>query len=239
MKKTFTLFLFFFLPFILLSQVKDTIIQSRTFLDVEAGFSFPAGASYPAMDTVDSKSGFARTGYYFNIALILASKKDLKVGLEYCFQKNPFDKKSKPYHVNGSKTSLGSNGWINHYLMPGLFYFHDEKSFSYSVRVLVGLIFSSSSVFRFVNASTKAEETGVGYGIGYGLNVGIGYNISPRVTVNIHGGYLGGVPVYSKSISSGYDTSNNNNNIYFPPYKIKIKKIVSTFNAGAGVTIKL
>ncbi len=245
MKKVPLSFLLLLLPFIVFPQqiVKDTVRKTHLFLDVSIGASIPVGNYTSEKDATisTSKSGFATTGMILNAALFFLGKSDFSLGIRYTYQNNPFRESAKKLVLPNSKDSLGSGGWKNHYLMPGIFFMHQENRLSYDAQILAGLILSNSPVFQYMDPLSALQKSAVAYGWAFGLNVGFGYNISPKVTLKVNAGYLTGFPTFSKDIPSQFlefDTVTQMN-IYSAPRKINIKKVVSAFNVGAGLLIKL
>jgi hypothetical protein len=85
---------------------------------------------------------------------------------------------------------------------------------------------------------TPSSNTGAGLGIGIQLNAA--YTISRRVSLQLNVEYLQGYPKIHRQYGAqivGIDTGYHI--IYSPPVTIETKRVLSSFNIGAGVIVKL
>jgi hypothetical protein len=211
------------------------------YLEASAGVSFPIGNSYPSIDTKNDNSGYAGTGFLFQLNGDWPGSHDLGLGFQYDFQNNPIKSSARNLIPEGTDTlPLGSGSWSNHYLLIGPVFVKELHKFQISARVVVGLVLATGPPFRYYDPVNMKSANGTGVGFGYSLNAGFGYAVSKRVSLKVNAGYLGGTPKFSTSVGThivGVDTSG----IYIWSGKtdISIKKIISALSLSAGAVIKL
>lgn len=244
MKKILFSGVFLFFPLFLFTQEKQPGDSTRTpkrfYLDISGGGSVPLGRSYPSFDKDKERAGYAATGYFVQANLSWLGKRDFGIAFQYTFQRNPLRDTAENIVPYGTKYQLGTGGWSNNYLLIGPVYLKSFNKFLLQTEAMIGVVFSFCTVFSDTDPVTGENHSNIGAGFGYSLRVGLGYNITPRLTIMANLNYLGGLPAISKEYQPqiiGYD-SITNEQIYSALTEVKIKKTVSTFNAGIGLIYK-
>jgi hypothetical protein len=244
MGKVFFLSCFLFVPFLIFSQEigkkTDSVPANRVFLDVSGGLSFPLGA-YANTDVNNSGSGFAARGVLAQINLDWLGKNDFGLAVQYSFQRNPLKSSVRNDTLSGMGQALGTGAWTNNYLMAGLAVVKFIHKVYIEGRALIGIVLSSSPVFRTMDPVYKTLDSNTGTGFAYGLQVGAGYAVSPRVTVKANIEYLACNPAIHHQYGAqviGTD-SITGRFIYSAPISFDTKITVSSLFVKAGLVFKL
>lgn len=243
MTKILLLTCLLFLPFLIFSQekVKKTNADSagRVYLDACGGLSIPLG-SYSKTDVKNSGSGFATLGFLGQVNLDWIGKGNYGIGLQYTFQNNTLKSVVKNDTLPGMSQALGTGSWSNHYLMTGLVVLKFIHKIYIEGKALIGVVISSSPVFKTVDPIYKTPSTNRGIGLAYGIQAGVGYTVSPRVTVKASLEYLLGNPKihHQYGAQQTLDTITGTL-IYSAPVTLETKRTVSALLIKAGIVVKL
>lgn len=244
MKIAFLLTFILIMPFLIFSQETrkkaDSTAINRIFVDVSGGPSFPM-SYYARIDTKATTSGFAAQGYVAQVNLDWMGKKNTGFAIQYTFQNNPINHSVKNDTLEGTSKPLGSGSWTNNYLMAGIVYMNFIKKVYIEGRALFGIILSSSPLFSTVDPAYHTQSSNTGVGTAYGAQFGIGYQVSKRVTVKGNVEFTLGNPSIHRQYNTGIIgvDSTTGKFIYSAPIDINTKKTIYSFNAKAGLVIKL
>jgi hypothetical protein len=242
MNKHFILFFLLILPFIALSQQSQTVpLSSSTkgvYLDISAGLSQPLG-DYAGSDAGSDRSGFSRSGLLAQVACEWMGKKDFGVAVQYAFQLNPMKKTARDLVLPTMTDSLGSGDWANHYLMVGPVYVKYFKKILFEAKILIGVIISSSPLFKTEDQELKAVSNNTGTGLAGGVGAGAGYRVSSTVTLKLNAEYLFGTPKIHRQYGGQVVGDTLGALVYSPTNNFDTKKVVSSFNLGLSVIIKI
>jgi opacity protein-like surface antigen len=246
MKNNVLLTLTLFLPFFLFSQepVKraDTIKNGALYLDFSAGLSQPLG-NYASTDLKNSDAGFATPGSVLQLNLDWIGKNNFGLAFQYTYQRNSLSSSVKNDTLSGSgmpNVPIGVGYWTNHYLMAGLTILHFIHKVYLEGRALVGVVISSSPVFRTMDPVSHNVSGNVGTGYAGGVQIGVGYALNPRVTLKANIEYLYGKPGINKQYQ-GEMVLDTVTGTLMPTSLVKIetKRPLSALLIKAGVVIKL
>jgi opacity protein-like surface antigen len=243
MTKILLLTCLLFLPFLIFSQetVKkaDSAVAGGLYLDVSGGLSFPLG-SYANANVKNPGSGFANQGFLAQVNLDWIGKDNYGLALQYTFQLNPLKSSVKNDTLIGMYQALGTGSWSNHYLMTGLVVLKFIHKFYLEGKALVGIVLSSSPVFKTVDPGSHNPSNNIGTSLAWGVQVGAGYAVSPRVTVKASLEYLQGNPKihyqYTQPITLDTTTGTL---MYSAPVTMETKRTVSALLVKAGIVVKL
>ncbi len=231
-----------FLPVLIFSQEKvkkakaDT--TGRIYLDASGGISIPLG-SYASGDLNNSGSGFATLGFLGQVNLDWIGKDNYGLGLQYTFQHNVLKSFVKGEKQKGLDQPLETGSWSNHYIMAGLVVLKFFHKVYFEGKILAGVIFSSSPIFKTVDPETHNPSNNTGTGFAWGIQAGVGYAVSPRVTVKASLEYLAGNPkIHHQSVQQTLDTVTGTI-IYFAPINADTKRSISSFLIKTGVVVRL
>ena len=243
MRKSLLLSCILFLPVLIFSQenVKktDSTKAGKLYIDASGGLSLPLG-SYANTDVKNSGSGFASPGFLAQFNLDWISKDNYGLGLQYTFQFNSLKSSVKNETLSGMNQALGTGSWSNHYLMTGLVVLKFVHKVYIEGKALIGVILSSSPVFKTVDPVYKTPSTNIGTGFAYGVQMGAGYAVSPRVTVKASLEYLIGNPKIHRQYAAQQTLDTVTGTlIYSAPVTMETKRIVSALLVKAGIVVKL
>ncbi len=240
---------------VMASAQKDTLISSSSkrshmLIDLSGGYSIPFG-KYASSDTEDKLSGFASGGFFFQGGATWLGKNILGLGLSYVFQHNAIQKSLQTDTLAGYNDALGSRAWTNHYLLAGPVLFTRIGKFSILAKAQIGGVLSYSSNFTIWLPTDAADSLspgplkksdGPGMGVAVQIMAGIGYQITKNICINVTLSYLGGSPLRKRDYYYYYWDIDPQTGRLQPIYQggeIERKRRISTFNIGAGLTIKL
>lgn len=222
--------------------------KARLSLDFSGAYSIPVG-KYKAVDHDQEHSGYAAGGFLAQVRLNWMGRKNIGLGISYAFQMNNLQDTAKHVTPSGTDTSfvLGTDPWMNHYVLAGPVFQKEFGRWVLDVAVLGGFIISQSSNFTMtvpLDSMSYRLSEGAGTGIAVQGKISAGYRISNRVMLTAGFSYLGGTPVRKKEnyIFAGYVEDPPGSNYYTPVfqgYEEIRKKPVSTINAGIGIIVKL
>ena len=217
---------------------------NRFAADVTVSYSIALG-KYKLMDRENEQSGYAANGYLIQATFDWMGKKNLGLAVQYSFQRNPYQKEAQTINPEGRSDSLGTKGWMNHYLMAGPVYLKSWKKVTLDVKLFGGIVIAIGSNFYYVKPVDNSIVHDFGAGFALQLSTGVGYNITERLTLKGSIGWLGAWPVRNKEYGSefqGYKQEYNPETgqwiytaIYSAPVTYNIKKVISTFNPGIGL----
>jgi hypothetical protein len=243
MTKILLLTCLFFLPFLIFSQEKvkkaNADSAGKIYLDASGGISVPLG-SYAKADVKNSSSGFATPGFLAQLNFDWIGKDNYGLGLQYTFQYNPLKSSVKNDTLSGIGEAIGMGSWSSHYLMAGLVFLKFIHKVYLEGRALIGIVLSSSPLFKTIDPVYHTPSTNMGIGLAYGIQVGAGYTVSPRVTVKASLEYLIGNPKihHQYGAQQTLDTVTGTL-IYSAPVTMETKRIVSALLVKAGIVVKL
>lgn len=178
-------------------------------------------------------------------------KNFLGLGLSYTFQNNAIQKGVQNDTLAGYNEALGMKPWRNHYLVFGPVLYIQKGNFTILAKAQIGgmLAYSSNFTIWLPTSSTDSmtpgplkKSDGPGMGVAVQLMAGVGYLITKNISVDITLSYLGGSPARKRDYYYYYWDIDPNTGRLMPVYgggEIERKRRVSTFNIGAGLTIKL
>ena len=242
MNKRFILFSLLILPFLASTQQTQTVQTSFStkgvFLDASAGLSLPVGA-YAMSNEGNSQSGFSRNGLVVQLTCDWMGKKDFGLAFQYTFQLNPLKNAYKDSVLPGMSVPLGSGNWSNHYIMAGPVYLKYFKKFLFEAKVLVGVIISTSPLFKTVDPAYKTVSGNTGTGLAFGLGAGAGYKVSSNIALMINAEYLMGTPKIDRQYGAQIIGYRDSAFVYSAPVNFDTKKIVSSFNLGISIIFKI
>jgi opacity protein-like surface antigen len=230
------------LPFVASPQNTETVRTSTStkgiILDVSPGMSLPVGA-YAMSDAANTQSGFSRTGLAVQLSCDWMGKKDFGVGLQYTFQLNPLKNNSNDLILSGMSVPLGSGDWTNHYIMGGPVFMKYIGRLLIEAKALIGVIISTSPLFKTQDPAFKTVSGNTGTGFAFNFSAGAGYRISPKVALKVNAGYLIGTPKIDRQYGAQIIGYRDSAFVYSPPVNFNTKKVVSAFNLGIGIIIKI
>jgi opacity protein-like surface antigen len=218
-------------------------------MDIEfsIGYSFALDNYAMYSKVVTTKSGYAANGWLAQLTFDWLGKRDFGLGFQYTYQRNPLldtAKNVNPYYTD-TNYRLGPGAWSNNYFMAGPVYHHYFKKVSVDFKLLVGVLFATSSNFSIEDPTTRQTNKGTGTGFAYQFSAGIGYKISSHFALKINASYLGSHPSLTKQFNYTIKvakTDPDGNIYYVDEYQTSettIKKVVSTINVGLGIIYKL
>jgi opacity protein-like surface antigen len=243
MRAILLLALLIFLPFLTFPQEEikkaDSAKAGRLYLDAAGGFSFPVG-DFASPDVKNTNAGFANSGFLVQVNLDWIGKNNFGVGLQYTFQHNPLKSSVENDTLTGMGQAVGTGAWTNHYLMPGVVFLKFFHKIYVEGKVLIGIVLSSSPVFKTVDPVYHTSSTNTGIGLSYGIQFGAGYAVSSRVTVKASLEYLIGNPKihHQYGAQQTLDTLTGTL-IYSAPITAETKRQVSALLVKAGIVVKL
>lgn len=208
-----------------------------------AAYSVPLG-DYAENDKTGTSSGYAAGGFTFSLGLNWIGRKGFGLGASYVFQYNALQKTAKEVTPDGQNYQLGDKPWNNHYLLAGPVYYQSFGKLTVEAGILVGVVIAISPNFYISIPDSLSQSTtsqGAGTGFAYKLMAGVGYQVSKRVSFSANLSYLGGSPSRTKDYYYYYYVNDPLLGL-IPVYQgaeVTIKKKISTFNPGIGITIKL
>lgn len=220
--------------------------KSRMTFDFFGAYSMATG-KYKATDLEQDNAGFAGGGFMAQIKLNWLGKKDFGLGVSYVFQQNAIQKEARDDTLpGGDPVGLGDKPWNNHYLLAGPVMVKEFNRIVLDVSVLAGFVIASSNVFDMmvpVDSIQYSISSGAGTGFAFQARAGIGYRVSNRIILTASISYLGGNPTRRKE-NYVYSVIEDppGSGIYVPVYQGYediIRKKISTFNPGIGITINL
>ncbi len=242
MNKRFILFFLLIMPFIASTQQTQTVQTSSStkgvFLDASAGLSLPMGA-YASIDKDNDQSGFSSSGLLAQLTCDWMGKKDFGLAIQYTFQLNSLKNTSKDSVFPGMSVPLGSGNWSNHYIMVGPVYMKYFKKILIEAKALIGVIISTSPFFKTVDPAFNTVSSNTGTGLAFGIGAGAGYRVSSKVTLKINAEYLMGTPKINRQYGAQVVGDTNGAFVYSPPINFDTKKVVSSFNLGLSIIIKI
>jgi hypothetical protein len=213
--------------------------QKNVYIDVLAGASFPLG-SYAKTDKKNDKAGYATTGYFFQANVDWLGSHDFGLAFQYCYQHNPYTDSAEKIIPYGTLYPLGDKGWSNNYFLGGPVFLRSFNKITADVKILGGVVFSSSTVFNITDPVTKQNKNNTATGFAYQFGIGIGYNFTPKATIRFNLSYIGSSTGIDKKYQSYYPgDSTTGNQGFLIMSEISIKKIISTVNTGVGIIFKL
>jgi len=227
----------------LMAQQDSIPVKKKTFTRIlftaSAGYSMPLG-DYKAVDWSADGSGYAGSGFIVSAGINWIGKRGFGIGASYVFQYNPLQDTAKNVIPDGHLYTLGTKPWNNHYVLAGPVY---QQTFG-KVTVEAGLAMSSNFYITLPAADSTSPPTtseGAGFGFGYKLMAGVGYQVSGRVSFSANLSYLGGSPSRTKDYY--YYTYEQDPVLGLVPVyqgaEFTMKKKISSFNPGIGITVKL
>jgi len=243
MRKIYLLACFLFLPFLIFSQetVKkaDAAAGGALYLDASGGLSIPMGY-FARNDVKFGGSGFATPGFLVQVNLDWTGKSNSGLAFQYTFQNNPLKGSVKNDTLVGMYQALGAGSWTNHYLMTGLVFLHFINMVYVEGRALVGIVLSSSPIFKTIDPVYHTSSTNTGTGLAYSAQFGVGYKVSPRVTMKASFEYILGTPRihHQYGAQQTLDTLTGTL-IYSAPVTMETKRTVSALLVKAGIVVKL
>jgi hypothetical protein len=220
------------------SQVNKHFSTQGLYLDASAGFSVPVGAY--GGSKIDDVSGFASPGVLAQLNLDWVGDQDYGLAVQYTFQSNSIKRSVKNDTLVGMAEALGTKGWTNNYLLAGLVVMKAIGKVIIGGKALAGIVLSESPVFRTMDPVYRTPSSNTGAGLGIGIQLNAAYTISRRVSLQLNVEYLQGYPKIHRQYGAqivGIDTGYHI--IYSPPVTIETKRVLSSFNIGAGVIVKL
>lgn len=253
MRNLVVMMMIFLLPYSVMAQEtssnKKPAEPNLFFLEGSFGVSTPVG-SYLNAEPENKKSGFAKTGYLFQVTLDWMGKKDIGMAIQYSNQNNPIQSSLKYDTLPGRTYPMGSGSWSNHYFLIGPVYYKEIKKFVIDVKILGGVVLAFSPLFNYTSPdSLHRTVKGYGSGFAYEFAVDGGYSVSSRLQVKVGICFLGAFPTFHKQYGGEYmgtDTyvdpvthAVEYVNVYAPAVLIDLKNYITTFNASVGVIIKL
>lgn len=253
MKHLFSVTLFLALFSNLFAQPADSLstktVQKNIALEFSAGYVFGLG-DYASQDMQQEKSGYATGGWQLQVTFDWMGKKNLGLGMQYTFQRNPMENAANgvyPYPT-GIPDSLGSKAWSNHYLMFGPVFMMPVGKLHLEAKLLGGAIISSSALFdtRDPTDTTGMKfNTNVAAGFAYQISAGVGYHISPKFAFKFNLTLIGAWPVMSRQYASQYlgmvkyidpvTGLPDYEPVYSAPIDYKITKVVTTLSPSIGI----
>jgi len=253
--KTTSLLIVLMLTTTLASAQQDTLISSPSkksyiLLDLHGGYSLPFG-KYASSDTEDKLSGYASGGFFIQGGATWLGKNILGLGLSYAFQRNAIQKIVQNDTLAGYYEPLGSRPWTNHYLLAGPVLFVQTGRLSILAKAQIGGVLAYSSNFTIWLPTDAADSLtpgplkksdGPGMGVAVQVLAGVGYRVTKNISVDVTLSYLGGSPVRKRDYYYYYWDIDPETGRLQPVYQggeIEKKRRISTFNIGAGLTIKL
>ncbi len=242
MNKHNLLFFLVILPFIASTQQTQTVPVSPSarmvILDASTGLSLPTGA-YAVSDEANEQSGFSRRGLVVQLTCDWIGKKDFGLAIQYTFQLNPLKNNAKDLVLSGMSVPLGSGNWSNHYVMGGPVYMKYFGKILFEARALIGVIISTSPLFKTVDPAFKTVSNNTGTGLAFGISAGAGYTVSSIVALKLNAGYLIGTPKIDRQYGAQIIGIKDGVFVYSAPVNFDTKKTVSTFNLGISIIIKI
>ncbi|TSA27312.1 MAG: hypothetical protein D4R67_06325 [Bacteroidetes bacterium] len=248
MSRPFLLFVFTLLAGWAAAQQDSGMIvkKNRNFtLDVLTGYSLPFG-NYARVDTNNKLSGYANGGFFVQVTGSFIGKGNLGIAFSYCFQYNALDKSAQNVTPDGHQYQLGSTAWNNHYLLAGPVYQNTFGKFFLAVRLQGGVVVSRSSNFYITmpppdTVSPPYLSQGVGAGVAVQGMIVAGYSISHKVTLTAHINYTGANPSRKKDYywAHFYVDEHGDPHYVFEGGEFQMKKKISTFNIGLGISFRL
>ena len=208
------------------------------YFDASGYFSIPLGAYKNSKN--NDVSGFANPGFLAQLNLDWIGEHDYGLAFQYTLQYNPLNKAGKNDTIHDMSQPLGTKGWTNHYLTAGIVVMKETGKFTIEGKVLGGVVLSSSPVFRTIDpvSHNASDNTGIGFALGGGLSAG--YAVTPRVKVKVSIEYLQGYPKIHKNGAQPVAVDSITGNfIYSAPVLVETKRVISSFNIGAGVLVKI
>ena len=123
--------------------------------------------------------------------------------------------------------------------MAGPVYMKYVKKFLFDARILVGVIFSSSPLFRTEDPAYQTVSNNTGTGFAFGIGAGAGYRISPVVSLKLNAEYRMGTPKIDRQYGAQVIGYRDSAFVYSPPITFDTKKVVSSFNLGLSIIFKI
>ena len=242
MNKRNLLFFLVILPFIASTQQTQTVpvfpSTRGVILDASAGLSLPTGA-YAMSDEANEQSGFSRSGLFVQLTCDWMGKKDFGLAFQYTFQLNPLKNNAKDLVLSGMTDSLGTGNWTNHYIMGGPVYMKHFGKILFEAKALIGIIISTSPLFKTVDPVYKNVSNNTGTGLAFGIGAGAGYKVSSFVDLKLNAGFQFGSPKIHKQYGAQIIGIKDGVFVYSAPVNFDTKKTISTFNLGISIIIKI
>ena len=240
MKRSKLLVVFLFISFSLFCQEIDKSEKPKEnkniFVDFLIGPSIPVGKSYPGIEYLNEKSGYAKTGYLFQGTINWLGKKNMGLAVQIAYQRNPLKDTAEMVIPSGTGYAWGKGGWMNIYLLAGPVYEKKIQKILIDVKILGGFVITSSPVFNMTNPETHQNEKKSATGFSLGFNANAGYFLTSHMALQLSLSYLAGFPAVSKQYNAyQYWDPELKKIIYTAPSEFKINKNISTFNTTAGI----
>lgn len=212
-----------------------------------AGYSLAMG-NYRGVDYFNGKSGYASDGFIIQGGFAWMGKRDLGIEIQYTFQKNALQDTAKYVIPHGQTDSLGTDPWMNHYLLIGPVFIKSFNKLNIEARILGGLIYSFSSNFNTTDPASGKINQNQGAGFALEIGAGAGYLITPNIALRLNINLLAGWPVKNRQyyaqlirweeVTDPYTGIKQLIPIYSAPVEYEIKKVVTTLNPVLGIIFK-
>lgn len=224
--------------------------DKNVLLDFTAGYALPLG-HYASPDTTDDLSGYASGGFSMQFSGTWLGKRHLGLSATYCYQRNALQKSVEFVTPNGHDYYLGTKPWSNHYLLAGPAYANTFGRFFLLIKVQAGVVMAFSSNFTMSMPENQADSTsppatyqssGPGVGVAFQTMVAGGFQLTDKLAINMNLSYLGANPSRKKDYYTSnyyYDQDLQQWILAWQGGEFAIKKKISTFNIGIGITYRL
>ncbi|MBN1199766.1 MAG: hypothetical protein JXA23_10475 [Bacteroidales bacterium] len=239
----------------LASAQSDTISnkhrkERNVLLDFAAAYSMPFG-HYASPDTTEDLSGYAEGGFSLQFSGTWLGKRHLGLSATYCYQRNALQKAVEFVKPDGHDYFLGTKPWSNHYLLAGPAYANTFGRFFFLSKIQAGVVLSFSPNFTMSMPENQADSTsppstyqsgGAGTGVAFQVMVAGGYQITKKLAITLNLTYLGANASRKKDYyvsSYYYDPELKQWILVWQGGEFTIKKKISTFNVGIGISFRL
>ncbi|NQV01597.1 MAG: hypothetical protein HQ542_03050 [Bacteroidia bacterium] len=253
--KTTTLVIIMTLITTLASAQQDTIPTTlkkkrNVVLDFHAGYSMPFG-KYADADTTEDLAGYATGGFSFQFSGTWFGKRNLGLSATYSYQRNAMQKSVEFVKPDGHDYYLGTKPWSNHYILAGPAYFNKFGRVFFMTKVQVGVLLAFSPNFNISMPENQADSSspsssylsgGTGIGVAFQALVAGGFQLTEKLAISMNLSFLGANPGRKKDYyyySYYYDSELKQWLFIWHGGEFTIKKKISTFNIGIGITYRL
>lgn len=207
-------------------------------LSLNGGVASPTGA-FSKGDYADEQSGFAKTGYHFNLSGVY--KVSRSFGINALVGYSQFGHKGLSSLADGYKEDSGTdsttlyskgNNQSLSVLVGPAYFIQAGKKVTISVRALGGYVHTSLSGFQVFyedytdNAMTQKKASAGAFGFQAGL--GIAYHITDKISIHANGDYFSSKP----SFDIAYDNFVVNSGRRLSTYNQALSGINATIGVG-------